>query len=265
MTRRSKVFAVRPKDAGLFIFDSFKKFDGKTYVALNNFPVGKQNALALLHDDLATFEVIGHYNEPQTQQLSESAVNRLPDGTWMAICAQRQGQLSLHHQRRWQKMDRRHGDALREGLELEAHLSTSLAMSITSAGRTLTRDQRRPPHHLQHRHLTRWQNLGAQIPLRDAAIHSNIPRCTSTKGTIWLSVTQGTQKDRIMFGKLESVGEFESQKGQKRIEWPAPPPPAPAVMKRGVKLFTDRDYVIDEMPERCATCRFIAPASKRPT
>ena len=51
------------KDAGLFIFDSFKQFDGKTYVALNNFPVG-QNALALLHDDLVTFEVIGHYNEP---------------------------------------------------------------------------------------------------------------------------------------------------------------------------------------------------------
>ena len=44
------------KDAGLFIFDSFKQFDGKTYVALNNFP-GGQNALALVHDDLATFEV----------------------------------------------------------------------------------------------------------------------------------------------------------------------------------------------------------------
>jgi hypothetical protein len=28
-----------------------------------------------------------------------------------------------------------------------------------------------------------------------------------------------------------------------------PPPAEPAVMKRGVKLFTDRDYVIDEMPD----------------
>ncbi|MCX6836324.1 MAG: exo-alpha-sialidase, partial [Verrucomicrobia bacterium] len=69
---------------GLYIFDSFKEFDGRRYVALNNFP-GKQNALAVLHDDFTTFEVIGHYNEPQSQQLSESAVNRLPDGTWMAI------------------------------------------------------------------------------------------------------------------------------------------------------------------------------------
>lgn len=29
------------RDAGLFIFDSFKQFDGKTYVALNNFPSGR--------------------------------------------------------------------------------------------------------------------------------------------------------------------------------------------------------------------------------
>lgn len=52
-----------------------------------------------------------------------------------------------------------------------------------------------------------------------------------------------------MFGKLEEVGQFESQSGKQRIEWPAPPPPSPALMKRGVKLFTDRDYVIDELPD----------------
>jgi hypothetical protein len=72
------------------------------------------------------------------------------------------------------------------------------------------------------------------------------------EGVIWLTVTQSDHlgsSDRIMFGKLEAVGEFESQKGQQRIKWPAPPPPPPAVMKRGVKLFTDRQYVIDEMPD----------------
>ncbi|MCY2990698.1 MAG: sialidase family protein [Planctomycetota bacterium] len=73
------------KDYGLYLFDSFKPFAGKRYVAINNFP-GKQNALALVHDDLATFEILSHYNQPQSAQLSESAVNRLPDGTWMAIC-----------------------------------------------------------------------------------------------------------------------------------------------------------------------------------
>ena len=51
-----------------------------------------------------------------------------------------------------------------------------------------------------------------------------------------------------MFGRLESVGEFEAQAGQQRIQWPAPPAPPPAFMKPGVKLFTDREYVIDEMP-----------------
>jgi hypothetical protein len=78
-------FTKPPINHGLYIFDSFKEFDGRNYVALNNFP-GKQNALAVLHDDFTTFEIIGHYNEPQSQQLSESAVNRLPDGTWLAIC-----------------------------------------------------------------------------------------------------------------------------------------------------------------------------------
>ena len=78
-------FTKKAVDSSFFIFDSFKRFDGKLYVAINNFS-GKQNALALVHDDLVTFEVIGHYNEPQSEALSESAVNRLPDGTWMAIC-----------------------------------------------------------------------------------------------------------------------------------------------------------------------------------
>jgi hypothetical protein len=78
-------FTKPPINHGLYIFDSFKEFDGRNYVALNNFP-GKQNALAVLHDDFVTFEIIGHYNEPQSQQLSESAINRLPDGSWMAIC-----------------------------------------------------------------------------------------------------------------------------------------------------------------------------------
>lgn len=75
------------QDHGFYLFDSFKVFDGKTYVALNNYP-GGQNALAVANESLDTFEIVGHFNEPQELQLSESAVNRLPDGTWMAICRQ---------------------------------------------------------------------------------------------------------------------------------------------------------------------------------
>lgn len=55
-------FTKPAKDFGLYLFDSSKEFDGKMYVAINNFP-GTQNALARVHDDLATFEVIGHFND----------------------------------------------------------------------------------------------------------------------------------------------------------------------------------------------------------
>ncbi len=70
--------------SGFYIFDSFKEIDGEIYTALNNFP-GKQNALAKLHPGFETFEVIGHLNEPQSEFLSESAIHKLPDGTWMAV------------------------------------------------------------------------------------------------------------------------------------------------------------------------------------
>ena len=73
------------QDAGLYLVDSFKRFDGKTFLAINNW-IGKQNALTVLNNACDTFRVLGHYNEPERFKMSESAVNRLPDGTWMAIC-----------------------------------------------------------------------------------------------------------------------------------------------------------------------------------
>lgn len=75
------------KDFGLYILDSFKKIDNTLYTTVNNYP-GKQNALAVLNDDFETIEIVGHYNEPQNLNLSESAVHKLPNGKWMAICRQ---------------------------------------------------------------------------------------------------------------------------------------------------------------------------------
>lgn len=83
-------FSRKPADFGLYLFDSFKVFDGKTYVALNNYP-GGQNALAVLNTGLDVFEVLGHYNGSADVKLMESAVNRLPDGTWLAVCRQEGG------------------------------------------------------------------------------------------------------------------------------------------------------------------------------
>jgi len=47
-----------PRDYGLYLFDSFKVFDGKTCVAINNWP-GGQLALAEVNAARDTFEVIG--------------------------------------------------------------------------------------------------------------------------------------------------------------------------------------------------------------
>lgn len=83
-------FTKKPTNHGMYIFDTFKKFDGKLYTVINNFP-GGQNALALVNEARDSFEIIGHYNEPLSLKITESAVNRLPDGTWMAICRQTGG------------------------------------------------------------------------------------------------------------------------------------------------------------------------------
>ncbi|WP_395740385.1 sialidase family protein [Prosthecobacter sp.] len=242
-------FTKPARDSSFFIFDSFKKIDGKLYTALNNFG-GKQNALALVHDDLATFEVLGHYNEPQSEQLSESAVNRLPDGTWMAICRNDKGNY---------------------------HFTTSTDGKAWTTGRPLpivpnganskpTFDHFGGIYYLGWQESTRIQGVGRSVfnvdVSRDGKIwerkyrfespHSfQYPTFHEHDGAIWLAVTQGdkdaSRKERIMFGKLEDIGKFESLSDKKRIAWPAPPEEA-AVMKHGVKLFTDRTYIIEEVP-----------------
>jgi hypothetical protein len=243
------------RDAGLFIFDSFKQFDGKTYVALNNFQVG-QNALALLHDDLVTFEVLGHYNEPQSQQLSESAVNRLPGGTWMAICRNDKGNYHF--------TTSQDGHAWTVGRELPfvSNGSNSKPTFDKFGGvyylgwqdATQIGGQRRTMFNLDvSRDGQTWERK-----YRFETPHSfQYPTFHEHQGVIWLSVTQGPLKDRIMFGKLEDLGQFEPQAGKKRIVWPAPPPEEGAVMKPGVKLFKDREYAIEALPEQISGLPFL--------
>ena len=250
-------FTKPPVCEGLYIFDSFKEFDGRRYVALNNFP-GKQNALAVLHDDFTTFEIIGHYNEPQSQQLSESAVNRLPDGTWMAICRNDAGNY---------------------------HFTTSKDGKTWSVGQTMpfvpnglnskpTFDKFGGVYYLGWQENTRFRDCNRSVfnveisrdgrtwerKYRFESPHSfQYPTFHEHDGTIWLTVTQSDHKgssDRIMFGRLENVGQFENQTGHKRIAWPTPPI-EPAIMKGGVKLFTDRDYVIHEFPEQVRDLPFL--------
>ncbi|OYW76007.1 MAG: hypothetical protein B7Z37_10715 [Verrucomicrobia bacterium 12-59-8] len=252
-------FAKKAVDSAFFIFDSFKQFDGKTYVALNNFS-GKQNALALVHEDLVTFEVLGHFNEPQSEALSESAVNRLPDGTWMAICRNDKGNY---------------------------HFTTSTDGKKWSVGRTLplvpnganskpTFDKFGGVYYLGWQESTRIQGVSRSVfnvdVSRDGKTWERKYRFESPKsfqyptfhehdGVIWLVVTQGdkdaSRKERIMFGKLEDVGQFEPQADQKRIVWPAATQEEAAVIKPGVKLFTDRDYVIEAVFEQISGLPFL--------
>ena len=191
---------------GLYIFDAFKAFDGKTYVALNNFPA-RQNALALLQDDFATFEVLGHYNEPQSQQLSESAVNRLPDGTWMAICRNEIGNYHF--------TTSADGNAWAEGRELPfvANGDRSKPTFDRFGGiyylgwqeRTQIDECRRSVFNIDvsgdGKAWERKYRFETPNSFQYPAFHEH-------DGVIWVSVTQSDHKgstDRIMFGRLENA------------------------------------------------------------
>ena len=243
-------FAKKGNDSSFFLFDSFKTFDGKRHVAINNFG-GKQNGLALVHDDLATFEILGHYNEPQSQALSESAVNRLPDGTWMAICRNDTGNYHF--------TTSPDGRTWSEGREMP-FVQNGLNSKPTFdkfGGVYYLGWQENTAIHGVHRSV-----FNVDIS-KDGKSWERKYRFESTKsfqyptfreyeGDIWLCVTQGdhsqSRKERIMFGKLEKVGGFASQEGLTRKPFPLPPMEE-AVMKMGVKLFTDRQYELDEAPE----------------
>ena len=196
------------RNNGLYIFDSFKVFDDTIYVALNNFP-GRQNAFAFLHDEFATFEVLGHYNEPQSAELCESAVNRLPDGTWLAICRSRAGTGNYFFTtspdgRRWS-----------EGRE------RSFVANGESSKPTF--DRFGGVHYLGWQEATRIEDCRRSVfnievsqdgeswqrKYRFESANSfQYPSFHEHAGAIWLTVTQsdhGGSTDRIMFGKLEDL------------------------------------------------------------
>lgn len=201
-------FAKPAKDFGLYLFDTFKEFDGRTYVALNNYP-GAQNALAVLNDARDTVEVLGHYNEPQQVNLTESAVNRLPDGSWLAICRQEGGNRNYFFTtspdgRTWTPGEERpcvpNGDSSKPTFDRFGgvyYLGWQEATRLDGVNRSvfnldISRDGQI------------WQRK-----YRFATTDSfQYPTFREHDGAIWVSVTQGTggSTDRILFGKLEDLG-----------------------------------------------------------
>ena len=195
------------KDFGLYIFDSFKVFDGRTYVALNNYPVG-QNALSVLNDGLDTFEVLGHYNEPQRMKLTESAVNRLPDGRWLAISRQEGGSRNYAFSQS------------KDGKRWSANEYRSFVPNGANSKPTFDRFQ--GVYYLGWQEATQVKGVHRSVFNIDVSAdcvqwerkyrfeteHSfQYPTFREHQGSIYLTVTQGDcskdRKERIMFGKLE--------------------------------------------------------------
>lgn len=247
-------FAKPAKDFGFYLFDSFKRFDGETYVALNNF-ASKQNALARMHDDYATFEIVGHYNEPQSQQLSESAVNRLPDGTWMAIC------------RDDAKGGNYHFTTSQDGVTWTEGTPRDFVPNGASSKPTF--DKFGDLYYLGWQEATQIHGVHRSVfnvdISRDGKLWKRKYRFETTKSfqyptfrehddVIWVCATQGdhssSRKERIVFGKLEDVGAFASQEGKQRRPIPAPKPePVFQELKKDARLFTNRDYTLIEAPD----------------
>ena len=199
-------FTRKAVDYGLYPFD-FKVVDGRIYAVLNNYP-GGQNALSVMNNSLNTFEIIGHYNKPDELKLTESAVNRLPDGTWMAICRQESGNKNYIFTtstdgKIWTTGDYR-----------------NFVPNGTNSKPTF--DKFNDIYYLGWQEITRINGVDRSVfnieVSRDGRSWERKYRFESEKsfqyptfqeynGSIWFTVTQGdtdpTRKERIMFGKLE--------------------------------------------------------------
>ncbi|MFA6546455.1 MAG: sialidase family protein [Limisphaerales bacterium] len=200
-------FKREARDYGLYIFDPIKVFDGKHYAGINGYAAGL-NALATLNAAMDTFEVVGHFNEPGTMKLTESAVNRLPDGTWMAICRQEGGNQNYTF------------TTSRDGVLWTTNEHRPFVTNGAASRPTF--DRFNGTYHLGWQERTRIEGVSRSVfnidisrdgmswerKYRFETLKSfQYPTFREYEGTIYLTTTQGdsdaSRKERIMFGKLE--------------------------------------------------------------
>jgi hypothetical protein len=200
-------FSRKPVDFGLYLFDSFKLIGGRTYVALNNYP-GGQNALAVVNDTLDTFEVVGHYNGRADTKLTESAVNKLPDGTWLAVCRQEGGSRNyVFTQSRDGKVwsDGEYRNVIRNGTSSKPTfdrigdaywLGWQEEAGPGKVGRSVFNVE-------VSRDGTHWERKYRFVTDKSF----QYPTFRSHGGRVYVCVTQGdsdpSRKERIMFGRVE--------------------------------------------------------------
>jgi hypothetical protein len=200
-------FKRKPVDAGLYMFDNFKEFDGRTYVAINNY-LGAQQALCTLNAADDTLEIVGHFNGPGEPALTEPAVNRLPDGSWLAISRKENGD---HNYWFSESQD---GKTWTTGGEKD--------FVRNGAASKPTFDKFNGVYYLGWQERTQIGKVGRSVFNVDVSTDGKhwerkyrfettksfqYPTFVEAGGQIWFSVTQGdtdpSRKERIMFGRLE--------------------------------------------------------------
>ncbi len=200
-------FRRKPVDAGLYMFDAFKVFDGKTYVAINNY-LGAQQALCTMDAAADTLEIVGHFNGPGEPALTEPAVNRLPDGSWLAISRKENGDHNY-----WFS-ESKDGKTWTTGGEKP--------FVQKGAGSKPTFDRFHGIYYLGWQERTQVDKVSRSVFNLDVSADGKhwvrkyrfettksfqYPTFVEADGQIWFSVTQGdsdpSRKERIMFGRLE--------------------------------------------------------------
>ena len=200
-------FKRKPVDAGLYLFDNFKEFDGQTYIALNNY-LGAQQALCTMNVAADTLTIVGHFNGPGEPALTEPAVNRLPDGTWLAISRKENGD------RNYWFSESKDGKTWTTGGEKD------FVKNGTASKPTF--DMFNDVYYLGWQERTAIAKVGRSVFNIDVSTDGKhwerkyrfettksfqYPTFIESNGQIWLCATQGdtdpSRKERIMFGRLE--------------------------------------------------------------
>lgn len=202
----AKGFTGEPVTFGLYMIDSFKRFDGRVHAVLNNFP-GGQTAWSVLNAEMDRFTVLGDFFLPHEAKLTESAVNRLPDGTWMAISRQENRDRNYMFStssdgREWTEHEYR--DFVPNGTNSKPtfdyldglyRLGWNEATRINGAFRSVFNLDVSPDGENWERRYRFETDRSFQYPV--------FRECD---GKIYLTVTQGdhsdSRKERIMFGEL---------------------------------------------------------------
>jgi hypothetical protein len=200
-------FKRKPVDAGLYLFDNFKEFDGQTYIAINNY-LGAQQALCTMNVAADTLTIVGHFNGPGEPALTEPAVNRLPDGTWLAISRKENGD------RNYWFSESKDGKTWTTGGEKD------FVKNGTASKPTF--DMFNDVYYLGWQERTAIAKVGRSVFNIDVSTDGKhwerkyrfettksfqYPTFIESNGQIWLCATQGdtdpSRKERIMFGRLE--------------------------------------------------------------